>query len=81
MTPNVPASEFERQENIAVARLLDETAALLEGQHANPFLVRAYRQAAEEIRGLEQSLRSLNLGSTTQQNGYHSRNDGGILRP
>jgi DNA polymerase (family 10) len=34
-------------ENIAIARLLDETAALLEIDAADPFRIRSYRRAAE----------------------------------
>src|ERR1700678_1468396 len=36
-------------ENIAIARLLDETAALLEIDAADPFRVRSYRRAAEAV--------------------------------
>ena len=36
-------------ENIAIARLLDETAALLEIDAADPFRIRSYRRAAEAI--------------------------------
>ncbi len=36
-------------ENIALARLLDETAALLEIDGADPFRVRSYRRAAEAV--------------------------------
>jgi hypothetical protein len=38
--------------NQAVARRLDEAAALLEAQEADRFRVRAYRRAAAQIRGL-----------------------------
>jgi putative hydrolase len=38
--------------NSEVAQRLEEIAELLEGQHANPFRVRAYRTAAETIRSL-----------------------------
>ena len=38
--------------NLAVAKRFEETAALLEAQEANPFRVRAYRQAAATLRGL-----------------------------
>jgi len=36
--------------NLAVAKRFEETAALLEAQEANPFRVRAYRQAAATLR-------------------------------
>jgi DNA polymerase (family 10) len=36
-------------ENIAIARLLDETASLLEIDAADPFRVRSYRRAAEAV--------------------------------
>src|SRR5580658_8178239 len=36
-------------ENIAIARLLEETAALLEIDAADPFRVRSYRRAAEAV--------------------------------
>ena len=36
-------------DNITLARLLDETAALLEIDGADPFRVRSYRRAAEAI--------------------------------
>ena len=36
-------------ENIAIARLLDETAALLEIDGADPFRIRSYRRAAEAV--------------------------------
>jgi hypothetical protein len=42
--------------NEQVAGALDETAELLDAQDANPFRVRAYRTAAETIRGLKGSL-------------------------
>jgi predicted flap endonuclease-1-like 5' DNA nuclease len=38
--------------NDEVAQRLDEVAELLESQNANPFRVRAYRSAAETVRGL-----------------------------
>lgn len=38
--------------NSEIAQRLEEIAELLEGQHANPFRVRAYRTAAETIRSL-----------------------------
>ncbi|HKO20635.1 MAG TPA: DNA polymerase/3'-5' exonuclease PolX [Acidobacteriaceae bacterium] len=36
-------------DNIAIARLLDETAALLEIDAADPFRIRSYRRAAEAV--------------------------------
>ena len=42
--------------NRAVALRFEETAALLEAQDANPFRVRAYRQAAATLRGLRRSV-------------------------
>src|ERR1700761_6884544 len=36
-------------ENIAIARMLDETAALLEIDAADPFRIRSYRRAAEAV--------------------------------
>jgi hypothetical protein len=41
-------------ENLGIAMRLDEVAALLEQQGANPFRVRAYRQAAASLRALDQ---------------------------
>ncbi len=41
-------------ENRDIAQRLDETAALLHEQGANPFRVRAYRRAAETVRGLHE---------------------------
>ena len=38
-------------DNITLARLLDETAALLEIDGADPFRVRSYRRAAEAVEG------------------------------
>ncbi len=45
--------------NAQVARHLDEVAALLEAQQANPFRVRAYRSAAERLRELERPVGEL----------------------
>src|ERR1700709_1059870 len=36
-------------DNITIARLLDETASLLEIDAADPFRVRSYRRAAEAV--------------------------------
>ena len=46
-------------ENLDIARTLDETADLLEIQGANPFRIRAYRNAVRTIEGLTQSLQSM----------------------
>ncbi len=48
-----------RAENEVLARLLDETAELLETQDANPFRVRAYREAAGVVRELGEDVREL----------------------
>lgn len=45
--------------NADVARLLRETADLLEAQHANAFRVRAWRHAADEIAALPESVADL----------------------
>ena len=42
-------------QNTAVAARLEELAALLEIQGANPFRVEAYRRAADLVHGLERS--------------------------
>lgn len=44
---------IHQPQNVAVAARLEELAALLESQGANPFRVEAYRRAAELVRGLE----------------------------
>ena len=36
-------------DNISIARLLDETASLLEIDAADPFRIRSYRRAAEAV--------------------------------
>lgn len=46
------------EENLVLAHLLDETADLLESQGADSFRVKAYRNAAEEIRKLETAVRT-----------------------
>ena len=43
-------------QNTDLARRLEEVADLLEGQHANPFRVHAYRRAAAKIRYLPKPL-------------------------
>jgi hypothetical protein len=50
---------MHQPQNIAVAARLDELAALLERQGANPFRVDAYRRAADLVRGLERSVGSI----------------------
>jgi len=42
-----------RPQNERVARQLREAAEILRAQHANPFRIRAYRQAADRIAGLD----------------------------
>ena len=49
-------------ENREIARRLDEAADLLEGQRQNPFRVRAYRQAASTLRGLDRSVTEILRG-------------------
>jgi len=46
-------------DNIAIARLLDETAALLEIDSADPFRIRSYRRAAEAVEQQTTSLATL----------------------
>ncbi len=46
-------------ENARIAGLLDEIAALLELQDANPFRIRAYRSASQAIRTLSQRVADL----------------------
>src|ERR1700709_2792551 len=48
-------------ENITIARLLDETAALLEIDGADPFRVRSYRRAAEAVEQQTTQLEALTL--------------------
>ena len=43
-------------QNVDVARFFDELADLLEIQNANPFRVRAYRNAARVIENLTESV-------------------------
>lgn len=45
-----------RAENESIARKLEEYAALIEQQGANPFRARAYERAAREIAGLDRSV-------------------------
>ena len=53
-------------ENIAIARLLDETAALLEIDAADPFRIRSYRRAAEAVEQQTTQLAAL-VGSDPKQ--------------
>ena len=46
-------------DNVTLARLLDETAALLEIDAADPFRVRSYRRAAESVEQQTQSLAAM----------------------
>jgi len=45
----VVSAEFLPMDNITIARLLDETAALLEIDGADTFRIRSYRRAAEAV--------------------------------
>jgi DNA polymerase (family 10) len=45
----LPDDSLISMDNITIARLLDETAALLEIDAADPFRIRSYRRAAEAI--------------------------------
>ena len=51
--PPGAAAPDPRQENLPIAARLEEVAALLEQQNANPFRVDAYRNAAQVLRRLE----------------------------
>lgn len=46
-------------ENLDIARILEETADLLEIQGANPFRIRAYRNAVRTVEGLTRSLQDM----------------------
>ena len=46
-------------ENVDIARILDETADLLEIEGANPFRIRAYRNAVNTVTSLTRSLQSM----------------------
>lgn len=48
--PRTETTVFPETQNALVASRLEEVAALLEEQHANPFRVTAYRRAAETLR-------------------------------
>src|SRR5438874_13094368 len=45
--------------NAQIAAVLERIANLLEAQEANPFRVRAYREAAQTIRNIDQSASQL----------------------
>jgi hypothetical protein len=47
---------FPETQNTLVANRLEEVAALLEEQHANPFRITAYRRAAQTLRTLPQGV-------------------------
>ncbi|HEX3571350.1 MAG TPA: DNA polymerase/3'-5' exonuclease PolX [Acidobacteriaceae bacterium] len=53
-------------DNIAIARLLDETAALLEIDAADPFRIRSYRRAAEAVEQQTAPLASLVVNDPKQ---------------
>lgn len=63
---SVDSSERLPLGNAEVAVRLDEIAALLEGQNANPFRVRAYRIAADVVRGLEEPVHERLLREGTE---------------
>src|SRR5258707_974143 len=71
-------------ENIVIARLLDETAALLEIDAADPFRIRSYRRAAEAV---EQQTTQLAILATSDPKlllaipGYRRDHAGGIAAP
>jgi DNA polymerase (family 10) len=56
-------------ENPEVAQVFDEVADLLEIQDANPFRVRAYRNAARTIRDLSESLAGMDADRLTSLDG------------
>jgi DNA polymerase (family X) len=53
-------------ENIEIARLLDETAALLEIDGADPFRIRSYRRAAEAVEQQTTQLAALAIAEPKQ---------------
>lgn len=59
MTETKSADSQSLAENRTLARLLDETADLLESQDANPYRVRAYRNTAADIRSAPRGLREV----------------------
>ncbi len=57
---NPPASNPQHaMDNVTLARLLDETAALLEIDGADPFRIRSYRRAAEAVEAQTTQLETL----------------------
>ena len=46
-------------ENLDIAHVLDELADLLEIQGANPFRIRAYRNAVRTVEGLTRPMRAM----------------------
>lgn len=59
MSPATAAPPRTGPTNAEIAEPLDAVASLLEAQHANPFRIRAYRNAATVIRGLPVSVAEL----------------------
>jgi hypothetical protein len=57
--PSPTPSPPELRENQVLAQLLGETARLLEAQKANPYRVKAYRDAADTVGALESPVRAL----------------------
>lgn len=55
----LPVGRAAGGENGQLAAALEELAALLERQGANPYRVRAYRHAADTVRGCDRPLRTL----------------------
>ena len=55
----VLASQRLAMDNATIARLLDETAALLEIDSADPFRIRSYRRAAESVEQQTQPLAAM----------------------
>lgn len=53
--------------NAQVADVLDRIADLLEAKDGNPFRIRAYRDAAQTVRNLEQSVAELALESGSEE--------------
>src|SRR5690349_1253255 len=51
--------------NAQIAAILERIADLLEAQDANPFRVRAYREAAQTIRNIDQAVSQLVIKGRT----------------
>ena len=66
-------------DNITLARLLDETAALLEIDGADPFRVRSYRRAAEAIEQQTTNLAALVLGRLRQRRRQRAQRNSTVL--